>query len=416
MSWGACPCVELRCEAGAWRLPGRAPNAEHRTSNAERRTPSAEHRAPTTEHRTSNAEHRTSNAEHRTPNIEHRMPNTERRGTTMSDKTVILSAFLDESVPVEDRKDLEQQLLVGQALGLKYWTPRFVFDAEAGANANLVMLAPEKVKAVAARSRELGFRIGCIGTAVGKVKLVDVSDGNAAPYRTHAQHLEFLRKAIDVAQACGAKFLRAFSFYPPRGSDPEAYYAQAVDRLGEMTAECRKAGVIYLLEPEPNLVGYNSDMMLRLVRDIGCDHLLINPDAANMHVQGYDGCQEYLKVAQAGKLGFMHIKDYTEPCPKAITVDEEALRHFGSVDVGLSGHDRILADLAGRLPAVNAQLRGLGADGLILDVEGHMKGGGQFGGWSGPDGIGVAVRALVALLQANGIGVVMRQYADIRKK
>jgi len=334
----------------------------------------------------------------------------------MADRAVILSAFLDESVPVEDRKDLEQQLLVGQALGLKYWTPRFVYDAAAGANANIVTLPLEKVGAVAARSRELGFRIGCIGTAVGKVKLVDVNDGNAAPFRTHEQHMEFLRKAIDVAHTCEAKFLRAFSFYPPRGSDPEAYYRQAVDRLGDMTVACQKAGVVYLMEPEPNLIGYNSEMMLRLVRDIANPYLLINPDAANMHVQGYDGFQEYLKVAQAGKLGFMHIKDYTQPCPKAIAVDEEALRHFGSVDVGLSGHDRILADLATRLPHINAQLRALGAEALILDVEGHMKGGGQFGGWSGPDGIGVAVRALIAMLQTNGIDVVLRQYGDIRKK
>lgn len=334
----------------------------------------------------------------------------------MTDTRVILSAFLDESVPVEDRKDLEQQLLVGQALGLKFWTPRFVYDAAAGANANIVSLAPEKVQAIAARSRELGFQIGCIGTAVGKVKLVDVSDGNAAPYRTPAQHLEVLRQAIAVAQTCGAKFLRAFSFYPPRGADPEAYYGQALDRLAAMTAECQRAGVIYLLEPEPHLIGYNSAMMLRLVHDIGSDHLLINPDAANMHVQGYDGYAEYLKVAQAGKLGFMHIKDYTAPCPKAIAVDEEALRHFGSVDVGIAGHDRIFADLVQRLPAINAQLRALGAEGLILDVEGHMKGGGQFGGWSGPDGIGVAVRALINLLQASGITALVRQYSDIHKK
>ncbi len=334
----------------------------------------------------------------------------------MNDKTVILSAFLDESVPAENRKDLEQQLLVGQALGLKYWTPRFVYDPEAGANLNVATLPPEKVRAVAARSRELGFRIGCLGTALGKVKLADVNDGNAAPYRTHAEHMELLRRALEAAHVCEARFLRAFSFYPPRGADPEAYYQAAVDRLGDMAAECRKEGVIYLMEPEPNLIGYNSDMLLRLVRDIGNDHVLINADAANMHVQGYDAFDEYLKVVQAGKLGCMHIKDYTQPCPRAIAVDEEALRHFGSVDVGVAGHDRILADLAGRLPSVNAQLRALGADGLILDVEGHMKGGGQFGGWSGPDGLGVAVRALLAMLQANAIGVVMRQYADIRKK
>lgn len=334
----------------------------------------------------------------------------------MSQPSVILSAFLDEGVPVENFKDLDQQLIVGQAVGLKYWTPRFIYHEDAGQNVNIVMLPDEKVKEVAERSEKAGFKIGCIGTAVGKVKLEDVDDGNKAPYKTHAEHMEDLKRAIEVAHITGAKFLRAFSFYPPHGADPEAYYDQAVQRLGEMAEACAAEGVIYLLEPEPNLVGYNSEMMLRLCRDINNDYLLVNPDAANMHVQGYDAYQEYLAIAESGKLGFMHIKDYTVPCPRAITVDEEALRHFGSVDVGIAGHDRIFADLAKRLPEIDQRLRALGADGLILDVEGHMKGGGQFGGWSGPDGLGVAVRALTKLLEDKGISYVLRRYEDIEKK
>ncbi|NOY79680.1 MAG: sugar phosphate isomerase/epimerase [Kiritimatiellaeota bacterium] len=334
----------------------------------------------------------------------------------MQKPSVILSAFLDEGVPVEDRKDLEQQLLVGQAIGLKYWTPRFVLDDETGRNENIVQLSDAKVRELVRRSTDAGFQIGCIGTAVGKVKLEDVDDGNRAPYKSHGEHMEDLRRAIEVAHLTGAKFLRAFSFYPPLGADPEPYFERARDRLAEMADACRRAGLIYLMEPEPNLVGSNARRMLRLCDAIGNDHLLINPDAANMHVQGYDAFREYQAVAEAGMLGFMHIKDYTEPCSEAIVVDEEALRHFGSVDVGLAGHGRIFADLAQRLPAVDAQLRQLGAPGLILDVEGHMKGGGQFGGWSGPDGLGVAVRALTGLLEHSGIRYIIRQYPDIRKK
>ncbi len=329
---------------------------------------------------------------------------------------VILSAFLDEGVPVEDRKDLDQQLLVGQAVGLKYWTPRFIFDQSSGTNRNIVALDNQQIDEITRKSEAAGFRIGCIGTAIGKVKLRPVDDGNRAPFKTHAEHLEDLRRAIEVAQRTGAKFLRAFSFYPPLGSDPAPYFAEARDRLAEMAELCRNNGIVYLMEPEPNLVGCNSANMLALCRDIDNDHLLINPDAANMHVQGYDAFLEYQAVVEAGKLGFMHIKDYTRPCPKAIAVDEETLRHFGSVAVGLAGHERIFADLATRLPEIDAQLRRLGAPGLILDVEGHMKGGGQFGGWSGPDGLGVAVRALTALLDRSGIPSDIRRDADIVKK
>jgi len=334
----------------------------------------------------------------------------------MDKPPVILSAFLDEGVPVEDHKDLAQQLLVGQALGLKYWTPRFVYDEETGANANICLLTDEQVRRVKAASDEAGMKIGCIGTAVGKVKLEDVDDGNKAPFKTHEQHLQDLNRAIAVAHICEAKFLRAFSFYPPRGADPDAHYAQGLERLGAMVETCADAGVVYLLEPEPNLIGFNAELMLRLCRDIDNDYLLINPDAANMHVQGYDAFEEYRAVVEAGKLGYMHIKDYTVECPSAIVVDEEALRYFGSVDVGIAGHDRIFRDLTGRLPHVHQSLRALGADGLILDIEGHMKGGGQFGGWSGPDGLGVAMRALTDLLDECNIPYTIRQYPDIHKK
>ncbi len=334
----------------------------------------------------------------------------------MATPAVIISAFLDEGVPVEDCKDLGQQLLVGQALGLTYWTPRFVYDEQAGGNANICTLDEARVAQIAEQSTQAGLRIGCVGTAIGKVKLVDVDDGNKAPYRTHEEHMCDLKQAIDVAQICGAKFLRAFSFYPPLRAPAKDHYTAAVDRLGPMAELCQQAGIIYLMEPEPNLVGNDAAMMLQLCRDIDNDFLLINPDAANMHVQGYDAVAEYFAVAEAGRLGFMHIKDYTEPCPSAIVVDEEALRHFGSVDVGIAGHRRIFQDLAGRLPAIDQQLRNLGAEGLILDIEGHMKGGGQFGGWSGPDGLGVAMRALTGLLEECGIAYRTRQYADIEKK
>lgn len=334
----------------------------------------------------------------------------------MTKPHAILSAFLDEGVPVEDRKDVDQQLLVGQAIGLKYWTPRFIFDETTGQNVNIVQLSDAQVRDVVRKSRDAGFHIGCIGTALGKVKLEDVDDGNRAPYKSHAQHMEDLRRAIEVAHVSGAKFLRAFSFYPPLGTAPDHYINQACERLGEMAEVCRQAGLIYLMEPEPNLVGSDANRMLRLCHAIENDHLMINPDAANMHVQGYDAAAEYRAIAEAGMLGFMHIKDYTEPCDEAIAVDEEALRHFGSVDVGLAGHKRIFDDLAQRLPEVDAHLHKLGTPGLILDVEGHMKGGGQFGGWSGPDGLGVAVRALSDLLQTAGIPTVIRRYSDIQKK
>ncbi len=63
----------------------------------------------------------------------------------------------------------------------------------------------------------------------------------------------------------------------------------------------------------------------------------------------------------------------------------------------------VLADLAGELPTLNRCMQALGAPGLILDLEPHLKGGGQFGGFSGPDGMGVALRALCQMLDRTKI-------------
>jgi hypothetical protein len=51
---------------------------------------------------------------------------------------------------------------------------------------------------------------------------------------------------------------------------------------------------------------------------------------------------------------------------------------------------------------------------VFLDLEPHLKGGGQFGGFSGPDGMGVALRSLCRVLDYVGIGYHLRDFDDIR--
>lgn len=53
--------------------------------------------------------------------------------------------------------------------------------------------------------------------------------------------------------------------------------------------------------------------------------------------------------------------------------------------------------------------------GVFLELEPHLKGGGQFGGFSGPDGMGVAVRALCSVLDYVGIDYSLRTMDDIRE-
>ena len=51
---------------------------------------------------------------------------------------------------------------------------------------------------------------------------------------------------------------------------------------------------------------------------------------------------------------------------------------------------------------------------MILELEPHLKGGGQFGGFSGPDGMGVAVRSLCRMLDYLQIDYDLRGFDAIR--
>jgi len=327
-----------------------------------------------------------------------------------------MSAFLDEGVPNWKVKDIHQQLLVGQTLGLKWWTPRFVYDPLSGENKNLVDLTDEQIKAVIKLSKDAGFQIACLGTGLGKEKLVDVDDGNKAKYTTPEQSKEKMERVLEVADWVDSHFIRGFSYYGKLGDDPEKYYQQALDRLGPNVELCAEEGRIYLLELEGNLVAHTADIALRFCRDVDNPYLLICYDNANSHVQGLDAFEEFEKVAKAKRVGYGHIKAFSKECPKQIVVDERALRDFCSVALDKTGYRKVAEYLGKHWHTIDAQLRELGAPGFMNDMEGHMRGGGQFGGDSGPVGIGVALRAYTWLLDQNEVPYVLRTDRDVKKR
>jgi hypothetical protein len=121
-------------------------------------------------------------------------------------------------------------------------------------------------------------------------------------------------------------------------------------------------------------------------------------------------------VAMRKHIGWAHIKDYAVDRSLEWTgvVDEERLKNFVPANIGDSAHEAILRDLREHLPQMNERMQSFGCPGVFLELEPHLKGGGQFGGFSGPDGMGVAVRALCSLLDYAGIDYRLRTMDDIR--
>jgi sugar phosphate isomerase/epimerase len=176
---------------------------------------------------------------------------------------------------------------------------------------------------------------------------------------------------------------------------------------------------VFGLEVEANLVGQNGQILAEIYRRVKRPNLVLIFDGANLVCQGMTPDQVFAEyLAMKPGLGWVHIKDYRRGsgAERLAHIDEASLKNFVPADVGDSGHEAILRDLATELPRIEKRMKKLGAPGVIFDLEPHVKGGGQFGGFSGPDGFGVALRSLCRLLDYVGIGYHLTDFQDILQR
>lgn len=326
---------------------------------------------------------------------------------------VILSAFGDEG---SSNKEASNQYASLATAGLKYYSLRFI-NAGDGIK-NVMSLSDREINTLKCLQTEYGLSVASIGSPIGKVKLRDIEDGTKNRFVDFNSYVKSeVTKACELAMAFDTKLVRGFSFYHPKGSNPRQHLEQAADQLIKIAEVCDRHGLTFGVEIEANLVGHTGQLMAELCQRVNHPALMTVFDCGNIICQGYkmgEAFEQYL--AMKSSIGWMHVKDYYDPhqTGQAMHVDEELLKNFVPVDMGAGGHDQILKDFKGELPALTQRLKARGIPGVFLDLEPHLKGGGQFGGYSGPDGMGVALRAVTELLDRVGIEYQLRSFDDIR--
>jgi hypothetical protein len=327
--------------------------------------------------------------------------------------SVILSGFADEAA---NQKTAEQQFSAFAALGLQYYSIRFI-DVGNGVK-NVMQLTKGEITKIRHLEDEYGLNVATLGSPIGKVKLLNQDDGTKNRFVPFKKYLsEEVAKACELAHAFETKLIRGFSFYHPKGTDPQQHVPQVVDQLGQIAEMCHRSDLTFGLEVEANLVGQNGHILAQIHREVDHPALLTIFDGANIVTQGFTTaeCVEQYHLMKKG-LGWMHIKDYKHPHSGKLTthVDEEALKHFVPADQGDSGHELILKDFRDFIPTLEKKLKRRGVPGVFLDLEPHLKGGGQFGGFSGPDGMCIALRALRRVLDYAGIDYHLRDFDDVK--
>ncbi|MCL2347098.1 MAG: sugar phosphate isomerase/epimerase [Planctomycetaceae bacterium] len=326
---------------------------------------------------------------------------------------VILSGFADEAA---NNKTAVEQFAVFAALGLQYYSIRFINLGDGVKN--VMKLNRSDIQKIRQLQDEYGLNVSSIGSPIGKIKLEDANDGTPNIYVPFETYLENdVRIVCELAHAFETKLIRGFSFYHPKGKDPRQYVAQVADRIGQIAEMCHRHDLTFGIEVEANLVGQNGLILADIYKQVNHPAITLIFDGANLVTQGYDLSETFEQYhAMKPGLGWFHVKDYVDPKrkEKGGYVEEDTLSGFVPCDMGISCYEMGLRDFAAICPQVEARLRQRGIPGVFLDLEPHLKGGGQFGGFSGPDGMGVALRSLCRMLDYIGFDYHLRDFDDIK--
>lgn len=313
--------------------------------------------------------------------------------------SIILSGFADE---VSHRKTAEQQFVAFAALGLQYYSLRRI-DLGGGLK-HAMQLTLAEIQKIRRLQDEFGLNVSSVDSTIGRTKLCDADDGTKNVYVPFRKCLDReVKKACELAHALEAKLVRGYSFYPPKGADPWDHLPQAVDHLGQIAEACHRADLTFGLEVESHLVGRTGQIAAEIHRQVNHPGMMLIFNAANLLTQGFSTAQVFEQyLAMRPGIGWMHIKDCRGP------------EQYVPADVGQGGYEAILRDFSDLLPAVERKLRRRGIPGVFLDLEPCLKGNGPDGGFSGPDGMGVALGALGRLLDFVGIDYHLRDLADVQ--
>lgn len=202
----------------------------------------------------------------------------------------ILSGFSDE---IDKSTDLQFQHL--NKLGISYFEPRGI-DGK-----NISELTEQEAKDLKRKMDGYGINASSIGSPIGKIFITD----------DFLPHMDKLKRVIETAKILDTEYIRMFSFFIPKGDEPEKYRTEVMERLGEMVALAEKEGVVLLHENEKEIYG---DVAVRC-RDIF--ETIQSPafgavfDPANFVQCGQKVYPEAFDML-APYIRYMHIKDAKE--------------------------------------------------------------------------------------------------------
>ncbi len=279
----------------------------------------------------------------------------------MRTATFTISAFGDEIATA-----LVDQLSVMRTLQIGYLELRSVWGK------NVLTLSDGEARQAQQACADQGIAVSAIGSPIGKSALVDPIE----------QEVANLERAIAIGHIVGTHRVRIFSFYPPDTST-NRHYDQHVDeaaaRLNRLAEVAQAAGAQLLLENESRIVGDTIARCQTLLTKVASPALVFAWDPANFVQVDGTGITERGWPQLGQYTGYVHIKD--------ANAADGSVRPAGQGD--------------GQVGLLLSHLRDAGYQGFLA-LEPHLVSAGHSSGFSGPEGMKVAVEALRQLMQEQG--------------
>jgi sugar phosphate isomerase/epimerase len=269
-----------------------------------------------------------------------------------------LSGFADEIDP-----DLAVQCAVLRQLSIGFIEFRSAWDV------NVLDLTDQQVTDARRILTEHDLSVSSIGSPIGKINIEDDFEA----------HLRRMDRAVEVANALGAPFIRVFSFFLTTDQRPEDHRDEVVRRMSALADKAIAGGVVLLHENEKEIFGDIPERVHDIVTSVNSPALRLAWDAAN--------------YVQCGVVPFPEAYGQLRPYTDYIQIKDAVLATAEVVPAGEGD---------GRIRETVRALAGDGFDGFF-SMEPHLAAAHHLGGFSGPENFIRATKAFTGILDAEAI-------------
>lgn len=207
-----------------------------------------------------------------------------------------ISGFSDEI-----SSEFDKQLSVVSELGMNYISLRGID----GKNIGEYTLDEIKEK-VLPRLEKASIGVSSIGSPIGKIFIND-EEG-------FAKQKTVLDRLCQISNLLNCEYIRIFSFYIPKGENPDNYREDVISKLKDFAAIAEKYNVVLLHENEKDIYGDIARRCKEILIEVGSAHFKGIFDFANF-VQCGEDTQECYGLLK-DEIEYIHIKD-------AVTTDNQ---------------------------------------------------------------------------------------------